>query len=71
MDKDSLFVSDHDLVALTGYKNKTGQIKYLKSIGIPFNVNGRGKPVVLKTDIDSSAKAPSIKESKEWRSNQI
>lgn len=38
MDKDSLFVSDHDLVALTGYKNKTGQIKYLKSIGIPFNV---------------------------------
>ena len=72
MENDSLFLSDYDLIVLTGYKKKTKQIKHLRSIGITFDINGRGKPVVRKSDIDStSIKSTPVPETKEWRSNQI
>jgi hypothetical protein len=41
------FLEDLDLVRLTGRRQKSRQIEWLRSEGIPFRVNATGHPVVL------------------------
>ena len=40
------FLSDADLVLLTGCRQKRRQIGWLRAEGIPFRVNATGHPVV-------------------------
>lgn len=47
----SIFLDDDDMVALTGFKMARKQIAQLKVMGIPFRINGHGKPVVALTVI--------------------
>ena len=43
----SPFLEDPDLMRLTGRRQKSRQIEWLRSEGIPFRVNATGHPVVL------------------------
>lgn len=48
----SLFVNPEDLRRLTGFATKAKQIAYLRTIGIPFIINGAGKPVVTVAAVE-------------------
>jgi hypothetical protein len=43
------FLDDADLKRLTGRCQKSRQIEWLRTAGIPFRVNATGHPVVLWT----------------------
>jgi Domain of unknown function (DUF4224) len=47
MSEPSAFLEDPDLKRLTGRHQKSRQIEWLRSAGIPFRVNATGHPVVL------------------------
>jgi len=50
------FLTNEEVVALTGYKFKKCQCQALGRMGIKFLVNDRlGNPMVLRTEIESSA----------------
>jgi hypothetical protein len=42
----SAFLSDEDIVILTGYKRSGDQVAWLKRNGVPHWVNAAGRPVV-------------------------
>jgi len=48
----SLFLSAEDLHTLTGYTVKAKQIEQLRRMGIPFFVNGCGRPVVSVSAVE-------------------
>ena len=48
----NMFLSQDDLVALTGRRIKSKQIEALRRMGLPFWVNAVGKPVVSVTAIE-------------------
>lgn len=41
------FLDANELVELTGYQTVSKQIAWLRSKGIAFYVNGKGRPVVV------------------------
>lgn len=41
------FLTTEELEALTGYKQKARQARYLTGLGIPFTLNATGRAVVL------------------------
>lgn len=57
----STFLSQNDVVELTGRKNRKLQAAALKKMGVPFWVNAIGKPVVPRTAIEGRAEAPKPK----------
>lgn len=68
MEENSIFLSEYDLKLFTGFQRKTKQVAFLKSKGIAFEVNGRGKPVIRRSDIDKPATI--VEDKKEWRPNK-
>lgn len=48
----SLFLTAEDLRALTGFTLKTRQIAQLRIMGVPFRINGCGRPVVTVTAVE-------------------
>jgi len=57
----SLFLTAEDLRALTGFAIKTRQIAQLRIMGIPFRINGCGRPVVTVTAVDGRMDQQPIK----------
>ena len=63
----SAFLSDDDVARLTGYRQPKKIQDALRSMHIPFIVNVRGKTLVLRSDIQSSAASkPAKAKAKEW-----
>jgi hypothetical protein len=56
----NMFLTQDELVALTGRKIKSKQIEVLRRMGLLFWVNACGKPVVPVTAIEGS-KEPAAK----------
>jgi hypothetical protein len=56
---DSAFLSADDLVVLTGYKRPADQARWLEEHGIPFTINARGRPVVLR-DLTAKRAEPQL-----------
>jgi hypothetical protein len=54
----SMFLTKDELVTLTGRKNKSNQIEWLRREAIPFRVNATGHPVVTKAAIEGRTEAP-------------
>lgn len=48
----SLFLSAEDLHTLTGFSVKAKQIEQLRKMGVPFFVNGCGRPVVAVSVVE-------------------
>lgn len=48
----SIFVDDEDMVKLTGYHTPRKQIQQLRAMGVPFRVNGMGRPMVTLAAIE-------------------
>ena len=46
-----LFLTDHELVELTGRRMRRLQIETLKRMLIPFHINALGKPVVTRAAV--------------------
>jgi hypothetical protein len=55
-----LFLSRQELIELTGFKRPSRQILQLKSMKIPYRVNGRGHPVVAKDQVTGAAYMPHV-----------
>ena len=49
------FLSDDELRSLTGFHRKVKQVAQLRLMGVPFWVNGRGRPVVPRSVIEGNA----------------
>lgn len=50
-----MFLTQEELVILTGRKIKSKQIEALRRMGLPFHVNAVGKPVVARVAIEGRA----------------
>lgn len=48
----TVFLDDDDIKTLTGFSIKKKQVEQLRKMGIPFFLNGCGKPVVARSAID-------------------
>lgn len=48
----SIFVDDDDMIKLTGFRTPRKQIEQLKIMGVPFRINGAGRPMVALTAIE-------------------
>ncbi|RST54143.1 DUF4224 domain-containing protein [Variovorax sp. DXTD-1] len=48
----ALFLSDEELIVLTGFTWKSKQIRWLQSEGIPFRKSATGHPVVTRSAIE-------------------
>lgn len=53
-----LFLTDEEIVTLTGRRLKSKQIEWLKLQGIPFRTNATGHPVVTRSTIDGKPNNP-------------
>ena len=42
----SIFVDDDDMAKLTGFQTPRKQIEQLRLMGVPFRINGLGRPMV-------------------------
>ena len=64
MDSD-LFLTQEEIVTLTGYKSSTKQIDVLRRQGVPFRLNGRGRPIITRAAIlgDTNKAKPTQKTS--------
>lgn len=47
-----MFLTTEELRALTGYARAARQVAQLRRMGIPFWVNGCGKPIVARAAIN-------------------
>lgn len=54
----SIFISNEDLVVLTGRKNRKLQIAALQKMKLPFWVNAIGKPVVTVAAVEGRKEPP-------------
>lgn len=48
----NMFLTQDELVILTGRKLKSKQIEALSRMGLPFHVNAVGKPVIARVVIE-------------------
>lgn len=53
----SIFVDDEDMVKLTGFRSRSRQIQQLRSMGVPFRINGAGNPMVAVSAIEGGRSA--------------
>lgn len=62
MSEPSTFLTDAEVVQLTGRKQRGTQIEALRTMGIAFFVNALGKPIVARAVIEGRAnQAPTPK----------
>lgn len=64
------FLSDEDVTRLTGYRHSKKVISALEGLSIPFILNARGRPLVLRSSVElvgSKVRDRSAKPKKEWR----
>lgn len=59
----SLFLTAEDMRALTGFAIKARQVAQLRIMGIPFRINGCGRPVVTVASIEGKIDQQSVKPS--------
>lgn len=59
-----LFLSDQELIELTGRHFKSLQIKQLKRMLIPFHINALGKPVVARAIFAGAQNPASVQETR-------
>lgn len=58
----SLFLTPTELRELTGFALKAKQIEQLRIMGVPFRVNGAGRPVVTVSAVEGRAEQQPIKQ---------
>jgi hypothetical protein len=61
-----MFLTQDELVTLTGRKIKSKQIEVLREMGLPFWVNAVGKPVVSVAAIEGPRSDAPIVFKKAW-----
>jgi len=47
-----VFLTPQELETLTGFSHKASQIAQLRRMGIPFFINGSGRPVVTRAAVE-------------------
>lgn len=67
----SAFLTPEDVAVLTGRRSKSRQIATLRSMGVPFLVNGNGHPIVARSAIDGAGKASAEPPKKKWVPNVL
>lgn len=65
MQTESQFLSAEDIIILTGRKNKTQQIEWLRRNGVQHYINMAGRAVVPKTAI-TGMQQPAVKQTS-WK----
>ena len=60
-----MFLNPQELETLTGFSRKASQIAQLRRMGIPFFVNGSGRPVVTHLAVEGRREP---KEQMSWSS---
>ena len=60
----TLFATPDDIQALTGYTQRTAQVRWLTARGYVHDTDARGRPVVLRAEIERhlSPQAPRSRE---------
>ena len=53
-----LFLTEHELADLTGYKQAGKQVAMLRRQGVPFHVNAAGHPKVARAILEGKNVAP-------------
>ena len=61
----STFLTQEDMLDLTGYKQAAKQIEQLKKMRIPFHVNAAGHPKVARATIEGQ-RAKTTEANKTW-----
>lgn len=51
----SPFLTEAQLIDLTGYMKKSKQAEWLRNEGIPHRINGLGRPIVMTEDLLSGS----------------
>ena len=54
------FLTNEEVEALTGYKQKARQAEYLAGLGVPFVINSNGRVVVLAERLDFRPRAQQL-----------
>lgn len=49
-----LFLTPDEIKELSGFTFKDLQVTQLRTMGIPFRINGRGRPIVARSVIDGT-----------------
>lgn len=62
------FLNIGEIEILTGRKNKSKQIQQLRMMGISFQINATGHPVVTRIAIEGSREQP---QQKKWSPNVL
>jgi len=53
-----MFLTLEEIEILTGFQQKGRQIVQLRGMGIPFFVNGSGRPIVTRGAVEGRAEKP-------------
>lgn len=67
----SLFLTQEELVILTGRKKKNLQLEQLRKMGVPFFVNAVGAPVVARVAIEGRPTKAEPPRKKAWVPNVL
>lgn len=65
------FLSDEDLHRLTGRRQKTRQIEWLRGAGVPFRVSATGHPVVTWAAVEGRHEQQQPQPARGWTSRVI
>lgn len=60
------FLSDEEMKKLTGCSYKKLQIEVLRKNGIKFTLNHQGRPVIMRSTVDGTAKGGSVDNKPAW-----
>lgn len=69
MDKMNLFLSDEEMATLTGRKTKSAQIRALRMMGVPHQINAAGRAVVVTANL--IGQGGSVVQKASWQSNKV
>jgi len=64
-----MFLTDDELFDLTGYRRNADRCRWLKSHGFKFEVSGIGRPIVLRSHLESRLSEPSAETERVWTPN--
>lgn len=64
----SFFLTAVELRELTGFVIKSRQIEQLRTMGIPFRINGCGKPVVTRSSVEEKSEQQPVPQRLLWQS---
>lgn len=64
-----LFLTDEELNELTGFTRKARQIAQLRKMGIPFHINGCGKPKVTRLAVEGGISKQPVPQQLGWQSS--